>query len=101
MTSGLGCASRCSISGHGLTLATAGISAFVSVTILDSYDNSLPTSCHSAAILFSHSQNRSFGSQAFTCVETNTAVLAHFVTRSGQYGIAVHGLFSKFNPCYD
>lgn len=101
MTSGLGCASRCSISGHGLTLATAGISAFVSVTILDSYDNSLPTSCHSAAMLFSHSQNRSFGSQALTCVETNTAVLAHFVTRSGQYGIAVQGLFSKFNPCHD
>ncbi len=83
------------MSGHGLTLATAGVDTMLSVTVLDSYGNSLPTSCHSAAIIFSQNQSLSFGSQALTCVEAKTAILAYLVTRSGQYGIEVHAMFSK------
>jgi hypothetical protein len=76
-------------------LATAGIDAKLSVTVLDSFGNLLPTSCHSAAIIFSQSQSLSIGSQSLTCVEASTAILAYRATRSGQYGIEVHALFSK------
>jgi hypothetical protein len=85
------------MTGHGLTLATAGINAMVSVTILDSYGNSLPSSCQSAAMVFDIPHSRYIGSQALSCVQTSTAILAYHLTRSGQYGIEVHGFFSKFN----
>ena len=69
----------------------------LSVVIADSYGNSLPTSCHSASTMFSQSLYRSFGSQSLNCVQSNTAVLAHYTTHSGQYGIEVYGLFSELH----
>ncbi len=94
---GYGCSTNSIMTGHGLTLATAGINAMVSVTILDSYGNSLPSSCQSAAMVFDIPHSRYIGSQALSCVQTSTAILAYHITRSGQYGIEVHGFFSKFN----
>ena len=94
---GLFCSSKCLISGNGLTLATAGLHTMLSVSIFDDYGNYLPSSCQSAAMIFFPPQFFSFVSHPLDCVQHSTTVLSYYATRSGQYRLEVHGLFSELH----